>query len=217
MFRLIAAFGLLAFLWNSLDAAPEPMQKGADMKRVSVEEATALIRKELKKADATAPIGAIPLQDLTTDAVWEKLGVQVFKVKYTDELPSTPTFVVKRDQAVPIGIDFGGDGVTAICAADLRGDGKPLLAFSYSWGSGIHRSQLGALDWNGKTPKEFGVSQSLFLPADWHVRAVDAKTVRVEGAGHTFGELELVEKNGISEMRLRLRDDLPANIRKAIR
>jgi hypothetical protein len=197
---------------------PKEAPKEKEMKRLTAEEAEKLLIQHLKdKEDANIP-GGLPLKELTTDAVWEKLKVQVFKLQHGKPLPRQSTYVIKQGKAIPIGMDFGGDGVNSLCVADLKGDGQPFLVFSYAWGSGIHRSQIGALDCLAKEPKVITAAQSLVLDFthDWSVRALDKKTVRVEGGGVSFGNLELMEKDGKATLRLQLPDDLPAKIRKNV-
>ena len=106
---------------------------------------------------------------------------------------------------------------TALPTADLNG--KPHLVFSYSWGSGVHRSQVGALDPFAKEPKAITAAQSLVLDFqhDWTVRAIDEKIVRVEGGGLSFGDLELTEKDGVRKLNIRVAADLPENVRKNIK
>ena len=101
----------------------------------------------------------------------------------------------------------------------VKDNGKPHLVFSYSWGSGIHRSQVGALDPFAKEPKAIAAAQSLVLDFvhDWSVRAIDEKTVRVEGGGVSFGDLDLTEKDGVRKLNIRLPADLPEAVKKNIK
>ncbi len=50
------------------------------------------------------------------------------------------------NEEYPLGGWFGGFGVTSFAIADLNEDGEFELYFTYSWGSGIHRSQVGYFD-----------------------------------------------------------------------
>ena len=226
MARLILCWGMIAFALGAIgmvdgfaDAkSPQASPKGKEMKRLTAEDAEKLIRQHLRDAENANIPDAIALKDLTTDAVWEKLNVQVFKLQYGKPLPRQSAYVIKQGKAISIGRDFGGEGVNSLCVADLKGDGQPYLVFSYAWGSGEHRAMVGALDCRAKDPKEITATQAIYDDSkhDWSVRAIDTKTVRVEGGGVSFGVLELTEKNGKATLSLRLPDDLPANIRKNV-
>lgn len=45
-----------------------------------------------------------------------------------------------------IGCCFGGYGITSMALADLNGDNQYELYYTFSWGSGIIRSQIGYFD-----------------------------------------------------------------------
>ena len=65
--------------------------------------------------------------------------VQVFQV--TEGVRQYETFLIRGGKEVrPLGIGFGGSGMMSLCVADLDGDGKPEMVYTYSWGSGLHRS-----------------------------------------------------------------------------
>lgn len=49
-----------------------------------------------------------------------------------------------------LGEYFGGLGITSFAVADINQDGKSELYFTYSWGSGIHRSLAGYFDTQNK-------------------------------------------------------------------
>ena len=91
--------------------------------------------------------------ELTTDAVWDRLHAQVVKVK-EGQVEQNETFVLYGDKSNRSDALFGGDGVKSIIVADLAGDKKPLLVYSFAWGSGEHRSEIGILDLHGTQPKE---------------------------------------------------------------
>ena len=54
--------------------------------------------------------------------------------------------LVYDDKIYPLGEFFGGYGVNSFALADLNEDGKFELYFTFSWGSGIPRSQVGYFD-----------------------------------------------------------------------
>lgn len=56
---------------------------------------------------------------------------------------STQSFIMYDDEVYSIGVCFGGFGITSMALADLDGDGGYELYYTFSWGSGLHRSQIG--------------------------------------------------------------------------
>jgi RNA polymerase sigma factor (sigma-70 family) len=186
--------------------------------RLKPDEAAALIRDYLadEKPGRKLP-EALRVKELTTDEVWDRLGAQLFKLEERD-VPMPDVFAIRNKAAVPLHNGLPGFRLRSFCAADLRGDRKPLLVFSYSWGSGAWRAQVAALDLFAKEPKPVVAPQALWNdPAhDWEVKPADGKAVRVEGGGVNFGELTFGEKDGKPTLRLKLSDDLPERIRKKI-
>jgi hypothetical protein len=157
----------------------------------------------------------LTLRELTTDQVWKRLGVQVFQV--ASETREGETFVIRRGRVIPIGRAFGGPGVTSLCVADLKRDGRPWLFYSFAWGSGVHRSQVGALDCLAAEPKEVIATPANFSFADFFVGCPDDRTVRVTAGGRTVGQLELTDKGGKTQATIRLEKDLPKEIRDALK
>lgn len=60
---------------------------------------------------------------------------QIFKYN-----ASCAPFLLYKDKVYPLGEWFGGLGVTSMAIADIDRDKTPELYFTYSWGSGLHRS-----------------------------------------------------------------------------
>lgn len=79
--------------------------------------------------------------DITPEDVKKELGCQIFKVNYTCD-----TFVIYKSKLFPIGRGFGGFGTVSINTCDFDNDGQKDLIYTYSWGSGLHRSQIGIYD-----------------------------------------------------------------------
>jgi len=53
---------------------------------------------------------------------------------------SSASFLLYVDKVYPLGQWLGGFGVTSMVLADMDRDGRSELHFTYSWGSGLHRS-----------------------------------------------------------------------------
>lgn len=56
---------------------------------------------------------------------------------------STESFILYDDEVYSIGTCVGGFGITSMALADLNKDGMYELYYTFSWGSGWHRSQIG--------------------------------------------------------------------------
>jgi hypothetical protein len=185
-------------------------------KRLTVPEAENVIRVEIyAKNPRMNPDAKFPLKELTTDAVWKRLGVQVFQV--TEGVQAHETYVVKKKQVFLIGTGFGGQGVNSLCVADLNGDGRPELAFSFSWGSGIHRSQVGVFDVLAKKPKQYVVPGAFYGRDDLSLQRVDDRTVKVFSGKTELGRLTLKGEEEKLGFDIRLDEKLSAEVRKLFR
>ena len=193
--------------------------KEDEPKRLTPPEAAKVIAEYLR-GDRRAPLGLdkLTVKELTTDEVWKKLRVQLFTLDRKDGVPLPDSFVVRKNEAFPLHNGLSGFRLRSFCVASLRRGGGPVLAFSYTWGSGVWRSQVAVFDATAKEPKPVVAPQSLVLdPAhDWVVKPAGGRKVRVEGGSVEFGELLLEEKDGKATARVRLRADLPASLRKRI-
>ena len=78
------------------------------------------------------------IDDITPKNIKEEIGCQIFKVNYTCE-----TYIVNKSKVYAIGLGFGGYGVVNIETCDLDYDGHKDLIYTFSWGSGLHRSHIG--------------------------------------------------------------------------
>ena len=79
--------------------------------------------------------------NITPDYIQKSSDYLVFKYD-----TSCASFLLYEDKVYPLGVWFGGFGVTSMALADLNGDQKPELYFTYSWGSGLHRSHAAYFD-----------------------------------------------------------------------
>lgn len=77
---------------------------------------------------------------------------------------SCASYLLYAGEIYPLGAWFGGYGFTDAMAADLNRDGKNELYFTCSWGSGIHRAQVGYFDPAKKETVLF--DYSYFLPEE---------------------------------------------------
>ncbi|OBZ11118.1 M56 family metallopeptidase [Bacillus sp. FJAT-26390] len=73
--------------------------------------------------------------NITPESIKENAKYTIFK--YAE---SSASFLLYEGEVYPLGEWFGGHGVTSMALADLDSDGEMELYFTYSWGSGLHRS-----------------------------------------------------------------------------
>ncbi len=79
--------------------------------------------------------------NITPDDIKDNSDYSIFKYG-----TSCASFLLYEDKVYPLGIGFGGPGLTSMALADLNGDGKPELYFTFSFGSGLRRSHAAYFD-----------------------------------------------------------------------
>lgn len=98
--------------------------------------------------------------NITPDFISQNSPFTIFKYDKSCE-----TFLLYENKLYPIGIGWGGFGITSMALADINNDGKQELYFTFSFGSGIHRSKIGYFD--SSTAK-----QVLFNDIIWNEDAI---------------------------------------------
>ncbi|MCY3020118.1 MAG: hypothetical protein NTW87_13960 [Planctomycetota bacterium] len=192
--------------------------------RISLPDAEELVRAYIFAQKATMnPAAQFPLKEITPADVFAKLNCQVFQV--TKGIAMGWTFLIHRGQAHPLGRSFGGWGVMSMCVADLDKDGTPELLYSYSYGSGIHRSHVAACRFLAEGVQE---AQAPFAyRSDMFVKKADDGTVTVEVGEFsdrlnewtpdtTLGKLEMAAKGNTLSLDVKLSENLPEAVRQAI-
>lgn len=89
--------------------------------------------------------------NVTPKEITDKYGLCIFK--FDGDGGGTiygEGFLLYENEIYPLGISFGGWGLTSFAVADTDHNGSNELYFTYSWGSGIHRSELGYFDMQSK-------------------------------------------------------------------
>ena len=76
--------------------------------------------------------------NITPVFIAENSEYEVFKYSESGE-----SFIMYDGKVYSIGRCIGGDGITSMALADLDKNGEYELYYTFSWGSGIHRSQVG--------------------------------------------------------------------------
>ena len=185
--------------------------------RLSIEAAGARVAGYLRREKPGANIDkTFGVADLTTDAVWDQLHAQIVKVK-EGQVEQNEAFVLYGDRIEPIGRAFGGDGVTSIIVADLAGDKKPLLVYSFAWGSGEHRSEIGILDLHGKQPKELRLTPINLSKDDYALRQAGDAGVQVLMARTVVGHLTAAREKEVMSATIKLEEKLPDDMRRHLR
>lgn len=76
--------------------------------------------------------------NITPVFIAENSEYEVFKYSESDE-----SFIMYDGKVYSIGSCFGGYGITSMALADLDKNDEYELYYTFSWGSGLHRSQVG--------------------------------------------------------------------------
>ena len=79
--------------------------------------------------------------NITPDFISDNSEYAVFKYDTSAE-----SFIMYNGEVYSIGDCFGGFGIISMALADINMDGQYELYYTFSWGSGLHRSQIGYFD-----------------------------------------------------------------------
>jgi hypothetical protein len=93
------------------------------------------------------------LVNITPDTLKEICSIYRFSYEPGTSL-SGETFLIYENRVYPLGCAVGGYGITEF--AYTSNNGNNTLYFIYSWGSGIHRSHIGAFNFNTKEITDHG-------------------------------------------------------------
>lgn len=94
------------------------------------------------------------IYDITPKEVKKEIGCQIFKVNYSCE-----TYVIYKSKVFPIGFGFGGMGIVSLTTCDFDGDNQKDLIYTFSWGSGLHRSQIGVFNFSDEKEEWLNFTQ----------------------------------------------------------
>jgi len=81
------------------------------------------------------------VSDITPKEVRDEIGCQIFKIKN-----NFATYVAYKSKLYQLGTGGGGFGVVSIKTCDFDGNGQKDLIFTFSSGSGMHRSEIGVFN-----------------------------------------------------------------------
>ena len=157
------------------------LAEGGAQERVKLDSDSleALARERAFKAKPELnPETEFQIYEFEIDGLWDEMGIQLISAAYlVDGQQFNEALYIARDGSLsPFASTFGGFG---FMSAVLSGGD---VYYSYSWGSGIHRSCMGriALDEKGKLQI---TETEEFLFTDLFLRSVDGG-VRVETGGY---------------------------------
>ena len=123
---------------------PTPAPVTTPEGRIGLDEAERLVQAYIFASQpGMNPTATFPLEELTTDEIWQRVGAQVYKVR--EGVQQFQTYAIIAGRVYPIGESFGGLGVHTLLVTDLNADSAPELVYAYSFGSGIHQSAVGML------------------------------------------------------------------------
>jgi len=128
--------------------------------------------------------------NITPPDVADGMDCQIFKCS-----TSCLSILVYNGGIYELGISFGGYGVVDMLLYDYTGDGVPELLYTYSWGSGIHRSCSAYFD--------FTVNMS--VPLDYTAGEAEMMLVGSENGGLSLYEATLKsdsDKNSFTDYSL---------------
>ena len=102
---------------------------------------------EAMRAEGGGTLFQMPIEETTPDGVYEKLGVQTFRVRdEPGELYAYETFAVTDEEVTQVGSGLGGPGVTKFTMADADGDGRVDLLYVAGGGKRFKSFNAGAVD-----------------------------------------------------------------------
>ena len=187
--------------WNRLEANT-PLQEGqiliiglnntptkepvATAQRLTLSAAEQKIRVWYQGALAEQNDGAsLPLKELTTAEIWNRLGLQVFQV--SGGIHQYDTFLIRNDQVRRMVMGSGGYGVTSLAVVDLDADSQPELLYTFSTGLQPPRSSLALYSPGGCV---LTAGQNL-LNGELRLKKTDDQHVIVEGVVNGQGYVAL--------------------------
>lgn len=127
------------YLDNKVYIIPEDKQK----KSYSVKDFTSFYIEYMKMYGRDLEALNFDISEVTTEEVKKEIGCQIFRLNGMNSI-----YVVYRSRLFSIGNNFGGFGITSIKTCDFDQNGQKDLIYTYSFGSGFNRSNIGILNFN---------------------------------------------------------------------
>jgi hypothetical protein len=214
--QLLITFLILSAIAAACDQVPEI----PETERISMTQAQDLVRGELLAQNPNLdPDVEFTLEEVTIDEIWNELGAQVFQL---GGLSSDDTYVIVDRQVDRLGFAFGGYGVISMYVTDLDRNGEPELAYTYSWGSGLHRSHVAVYIPSHPEPNNID-GGLVYFHGDIILERVNDHNVFVKTGYHDWsrdewiaetalGKLVLEHIDGQLQLSVELEDDIPPDV-----
>ena len=135
--------------------------------------------------------------NITPDFIAENSDFEIFKYS-----KSTASFLLFENEIFPLGEFFGGFGITSMALSDFNQDNQYELYFTYSWGSGLHRSQVGYFD---PSTKELTLFDYSYLNYDLILTKNDENSLCVNEAtiaGESFVDFQISSNKVVANITL---------------
>jgi len=147
---------------------------------------------------------SFPLED-----IWRRLNAQVV-------VRGMQGYVICGNEVARLGESMGGLGLQDTCVADLDADGEPELIFVTSWGSGIHRSQVGVWCNAWPAPRVRMAALSHVGGPDYELRRLSDQHVGVFLGEMRVGSVRLRPTNNGPEPEIVLDSYIPPAVRPSL-
>jgi hypothetical protein len=193
VFVLLFLVGIIGCDTNVTEESPK-----LDSDRIELDKASKLIREYAFKETPNMNSNVkIPITEITTPEVFQRLGFKVFKCTPNADVRGLDTFIIKENQVFFLATGFGGEGLQSMCVADLDNNGKAELIFTYSSGSGLHRTELG-ICYNEQSSLKIVAIPVEYYRGDLFVRKENDQNVVVEIGKHLreLGKYNVLAKLG---------------------
>lgn len=205
---LLIIVTLLVTLFGCTD---KKIEQSSNWKKQNIREFESIFCDFVKKYNITYSLNMDAFRDIQPQNIFKETGCQIFKNGKTCE-----SYLLYEGNLYTLGIGFGGLGIVDIVTADFDENGKKELLYTYSWGSGLHRSCFGYFDLSKKYEAEVDISsaQSLgFIQEELVLKKVSdtqfevfTATVTIEGGDFSkltykkdrlFGKIKAVDNKPV--------------------
>ena len=149
--------------------------------KVNLETAKFLIGQHILKSKPNInPDISFTLEEISCDGLYEKMGIQVFKIPCDSDFNPCESYIINNGKVSYLCTGFGGFGLQSLCVADLDANGSYELVYTYSWGSGIHRSLIGICYFDQDTLIQSDAPVAITNSYDFYVKKCDDHNVKIE-------------------------------------